>query len=193
MTLEEFGTLYTYLAKAYGKEVDDTEFCIWYDFFKKNTSNEFKKAIVEVINERRTFPSIADVKEKIIKQEDEQVNLKADEEWEKVIDSVRRYGWPRPQEALDSLQPITRNIVKRLGYEEICRADAERKMFLRSAFIKSFDSEKEDLLRYKKSNDIDTLEMRLIQERNKDTLTSGINSLVRRISDVVDEEEHNTD
>lgn len=189
MTFEEFGTLYTYLAKAYGKEVDNTEFCIWYDFFKQYNADDFKKVIIQTINENKNFPSIADIKEKLIKQEDSQTNLKADEEWEKVLESVRQYGYPRPLDALNSLQPITRNIVKRIGYEEICKADHERKMFLRSAFIKSFESEKEDLIRFKKSNNIDTLEMKMIQDRNKNVLKSGANSLIKRISDVVDEEE----
>ncbi len=189
MTFEEFSLLFNYLAKAYNKEVDDNQYAIWYDFFKQYNANDFKKAIIQTINENKNFPSIAEVKEKLIKQEDSQVNLKADEEWEKVIESVRKYGYPRPLEALNSLQPITRNIVKRIGYEEICKADHERKMFLRSAFIKSFESEKEDLIKFKKSNNTDTLEMKMIQDRNKNILKSGTNNLIKRVSDVIDEDE----
>ena len=188
MNTEEFTLAFTYLCKAYNKEVDKSQLKIWYDFLKEYPLGVFKKAIVQCINERKTFPSIAELKEIIIKQEDNQVGLKADEEWEKVLEVVRKYGRYQPEEALNNLQPITRSIVKRIGYQEICNADEDRKYNLRSAFLKSFESAKDEMIRYKKATDKDTIEMKLIQERNKNILTSGTNNLIRRISDVVDEE-----
>ncbi len=52
--------------------------------------------------------------------------------WEQVLKSIRNYGSYRVKEAMDSLNPITRQTVERLGYIELCRSTniaAERANF----------------------------------------------------------------
>ena len=39
--------------------------------------------------------------------------------------SMRLYGAPREKEALDSMSPLTRKIVQRLGYQTLCMSDNE--------------------------------------------------------------------
>lgn len=185
MNLEDFTLLFNYLCKAYNKEVDTTQLKIWYDFFKEYNGIDFKNAIIQCINEKNYFPSIAEIKELIIKQTNNEINLKADEEWNNVLECIRTYGYPQEEKALNSLQPITREIVKRIGYQELCMMDENRKYNYRSAFIKSFENEKQDIIRYMKSNNKDSIEMQLIQERNKQTL----NNVARRLIHKIDDEE----
>ena len=185
MNIEEFTLVFTYLSKAYNKEIDKSQLKIWYDFFKTYPIDQFKGAIVQCINENKYFPSIAEVKNYIVKQNNLQINLKADEEWEKVREVAREIGRYREEEALSYLEPITRNIVRRIGFQDICNADEYTRNTLRNAFIKSFESEREDLIKYDKSNNKDGAEMYLIQERNKDLLNNAVGMLVKKI----DEEE----
>lgn len=45
------------------------------------------------------------------------------EAWAEVTKAVRRYGWARPQEALESMQPTTRAAVERIGWTDICQSE----------------------------------------------------------------------
>lgn len=186
MNIEEFTLIFSYLSKAYNKDIDKSQLKIWYDFFKTYTIQEVKNAVIQCINESKYFPSIAELKSYITKQNNSQVNLKADEEWEKVRDVASRIGRYREEEALSYLEPITRNIVRRIGFQDICNADEYSRNNLRNAFIKSFESEKDDLIRYEKSNNKDTAEMSLIYQRNSDFLDKSISGLIKRIEDVKD-------
>lgn len=45
------------------------------------------------------------------------------EGWEQVNLAIRRYGYYRPKEALESLDPITREVVNRLGFTNLCLSE----------------------------------------------------------------------
>jgi hypothetical protein len=45
------------------------------------------------------------------------------EGWEQVIKAIRRYGYYDPKGALESLDPLTRECVKRLGFRELCLSE----------------------------------------------------------------------
>lgn len=47
------------------------------------------------------------------------------ESWELARKAIRKYGFYRPQEALDSLDPLTRRCVESLGFRELCMSDNE--------------------------------------------------------------------
>lgn len=183
MTESEFSFCYSYLCEAYNKDINENQMLIWYDFFRDYDVNTFKQAVIQAINENKYFPAIADIKNYIVKQDNSQVNLKADEEWEKVRQAASSIGRYREEEALLTLEPITRNIVRRIGYQDICNADEYSRNNLRNAFIKAFESEKEDLIKYNKSNNVDSVEMQLIQERNKDILNNAVGMLVKKIDE----------
>ena len=181
MEINDFTRLMQYLASAYNTQLNEDTLAVWYDFFKKYDKETFKNGILQTINKCKHYPSIAELKEIIAIQTTPQVGLSGDSEWEKVIESVRRYGYNQEDKALASLEPITRNIVKRIGFYEICMADENRKYNLRSTFLKSFENEKKELIEYKTAIKNDTEDMIAIQERNKDVLNSIANSLIKKI------------
>ena len=52
--------------------------------------------------------------------------------WDQVLRAVRKYGSYRPVEAMESMDEITREAVRRLGYKELCMSEnimAERAQF----------------------------------------------------------------
>ena len=183
MEIKEFTKIMQYLANAYDKELEQGNIAVWYDFFKGYDINTFKNAILQAINQCKYYPSIAEVKELMTIQNSPYANLKADEEWENVLDSIHTYGYNQEDKALNSLKPITREIVRRIGYQDLCMMDENKKYNYRSAFIKSFDSEKQDLIRYEGAVKNDTIEMRMIQERNKEFLNNKFQKLIKKIDD----------
>lgn len=181
MDIKEFSEIMQYLAIAYDKDLSEEKLAIWYDFFKKYDVIVFKNAILQAISQCKYHPSIAEVKEIITIQNTPQANLKADDEWEKVRESIRVYGMYREDEALASLEPITRKIVKRVGYRDICLSDENTRYNLRSAFIRAFNSEKEDVIKYESAIKNDTEDMKMIRERNKEMLNDVMTGMIKRI------------
>lgn len=45
------------------------------------------------------------------------------EAWSQVARAIRLYGWARPDEALDSMEPTTRAAVQRIGWTDICKSE----------------------------------------------------------------------
>ena len=181
MDIKEFSKIMQYLAIAYDKDLNEEKLAVWYDFFKKYDVETFKNGILQAISKCKYYPSIAEVKEIITMQSTPQANLKADEEWEKVRQSIRIYGMYREEEALASLNPITRNIVKRVGFRDICLSDENTRYNLRSAFVRAFNSEKEDLIKYESAVKDDTEDMKMIRGRNKEMLNDVMSVMIKRI------------
>lgn len=181
MEFSDFTRLMQYLASAYNTQLSEDSLMVWYDFFKKYDKETFKNAILQTINQCKHYPSIAELKEMIAVQTTPQVTLSGDKEWEKVLESVRKYGYYQEDKALNSLEPITREVVKRIGFSEICMADESRKYNLRSTFLKSFENEKQDLIKYTNAIKNDTEEMIAIQDRNKELLSNMATGLIKRI------------
>lgn len=45
------------------------------------------------------------------------------EAWEETCKAISRYGFYRPKEALESLRPLTRETVNRLGFSNLCMSE----------------------------------------------------------------------
>ena len=45
------------------------------------------------------------------------------EAWEETCKAISRYGYYRPKEALESLRPLTRETVNRLGFSNLCMSE----------------------------------------------------------------------
>lgn len=114
---------------------------IWYEDFKNTPKEDFNKAIQEIRYTNKFFPSIADIKEKVAKGN---VNLPlAEDEWQEVINSIRKYGYYRQEQALESLNPYTRKITQYIGFERICMASPEEQKWNKKNFIEEYNSLKD--------------------------------------------------
>ena len=68
------------------------------------------------------------------------------EAWQEVSNAVRRYGSYRPNEALESMSPLTRKATERIGFVNICMSEnpsAERASF-RMIYENLVEREKKD-------------------------------------------------
>ena len=138
MTKIQFIKAMTFLAIAYNKEFTEEQLNVWYDFFKNESFEDLKKAIKRIIPKKTHIPSIAELKEELTYVKTPLLQLKADEEWDKVKQAIRTYGFYRADEAMKSFNPLTAQVVRSLGgFEKICQnTDGD---WLRKNFIEIFE------------------------------------------------------
>jgi len=120
------------------------EATLWYEMLKDIEYDAASAAVKRWVSLNKWCPTIADIRELSTVVKGNTVN-EWEEEWDKVIDAVHRYGYTRPEEALNSLPDMTRNIVKRLGYKTICMSEnisIERANF-RDVYNREADKQRE--------------------------------------------------
>ncbi len=105
-------------------------------------------ALIKVLTTAKFFPTIAEIREAIteITTPDRPSPMEA---WEQVRKAIREYGYYREEQALVSLPPVTRDVVKSLGWKEICLS--ENPEIIRAQFRQAYEvvsnrQHKEDLL-----------------------------------------------
>lgn len=135
MTPQEFASGMNFLGQAYGKEFDRNQLNVWYSFFKNETQEDFKQALVRIISKSKFMPSIAEIKEELRTIQNTFLLLLPEEEWAKVQKAIGKYGFYNAEEAEASFDPFTAKVVRNMGgFRKICMAednDWSRKNFMR--------------------------------------------------------------
>lgn len=115
---------------------------VWTRDFENTPKEIFNKAINNIRNKNRFFPSIADIKEEIAKMKIGDIP-EAEDEWQEVISAVHRWGSYRQAEALEDLKPYTAKIVGYIGYMNICTATKEEQVWNKKEFIEEYNALKD--------------------------------------------------
>lgn len=115
---------------------------VWTKDFEKVSKDVFNKAINNIRNKNKFFPSIADIKEEIAKMQVSNIP-EAEDEWQNVLKAVGTFGSYRQQEALESLKPYTAKIVCYVGFNRICMATPEEQIWNKKEFIAEYNSLKD--------------------------------------------------
>lgn len=132
---------YTYPSSFKDYTQEDVQFMIkmWCDDFKNDNPEIFTTAIERLRMKNKYCPSIAEIKQEIALISNPTLQLKADEEWEKVRMAIRRYGYYRSDEAMKTLNPVTASVIRMLGgWETICQSSNGD--WLRKNFMELFDT-----------------------------------------------------
>lgn len=132
MTKEQFLKGITFLTIAYNKEFTEEQVSVWYEFFRNDDYEVFRNAVKRIIPKNQFMPSIAELKQEIANISNPILQLDIDEEWNNVIQAIRKYGYYRVEEALNSLNEYTRQIVRTIGWYRLCMSENiewERKTF----------------------------------------------------------------
>lgn len=127
MTKEEFGRIAAYMRGAYsGKNFlpDKASVAVWYEELKDLDAETLFLAVKKHTATSKFPPSIAELREAAAEITHGEVPEWADG-WEEVRQAMRFYGSYRPEEALRSMTPITRQAVERLGFAELCASENE--------------------------------------------------------------------
>lgn len=127
--------------KDFSKEDTEMMIIVWLDTFSDNNPKEFETAIKRLMKTSKYMPSIAEIKQEIALISNPVIQLNADQEWDEVINAVRKYGSYREDEALNSLKPYTKHIARQVGFKRICMS--ENIQWERKEFIDLFNMNKE--------------------------------------------------
>ena len=95
---------------------------LWYMELKDLPYDVAMMALREHVHTSKWSPSISELREKAAEIQ----NGKAadwGEGWQKTMEAIRRKGMYREQEALESMDEITRATVERLGYQNLCLSE----------------------------------------------------------------------
>lgn len=80
-------------------------------------------AVLKVLSTSKFFPTLAEIREAIA-QLTQPRQLDAMEAWGLIIEAIRKYGYSRQREALDSLPEDVAGMVKRFTWWELCMSES---------------------------------------------------------------------
>lgn len=109
---------------------------LWCEDFKNTQKELFIKAINNLRNTSTYLPNVAMIKKEIANIQIKEIP-KAEDEWLKVLQAVRRYGSYREKEALESLEEYTSYITRHIGYQNIC--SSEDQTWNKKEFIEEYE------------------------------------------------------
>jgi hypothetical protein len=123
MTKGEVAKLLVVLAASYPKfEVDDVKVQVWYEMLGDLDYAVASMAVKKIIMQNTFPPAIAEVRKAVTElMNPEQVT--SSEAWGEVTRAIRNYGYYREGEALASMSPITAQLVRYMGWREICMSE----------------------------------------------------------------------
>ena len=125
MEFDEFKNLVKGMKAVYTIErflPDPESIKIWYSLLKDIPYNVLNAAIQKYMLSNKFPPTIADLRELAVSLQQGELPDWGDA-WEEVTLAIRRYGSYRAGEALDSLSPLARKAVQRLGYLQLCSSE----------------------------------------------------------------------
>jgi len=123
MTKGEVAKLLTVLAASYPKfEVDDLKVHVWHEMLGDLDYAVANIAIKKLIMQNTFPPAIAEVRKAAAELTNPE-NLTSSEAWGEVTSAIRNYGYYREGEALASMSPTTAQVVRYMGWREICMSE----------------------------------------------------------------------
>ena len=139
MDRDEFKLLVKGMKAVYAQPTfipDQDAFNMWFALIGDLSYEVCNVAIQKYMLTNKFPPTVAEVRE-IAANVQNGDQLTWGESWERALNAVRRYGSYNVQEALNSLDPLTRKCVENIGFLEICRS--ENIMVERAHFQKIFE------------------------------------------------------
>ena len=125
MNAQEFSTIAMAIRSAWPNAnlmLDDKAKDVWYTMLADLDYNACLVAIKEHMSTCRFAPSIAELRERCSNVTSVPVQSWGDA-WEDVISAIRFCGMYREEEALQRMDAITRQCVKRLGFQNLCTSE----------------------------------------------------------------------
>jgi len=122
MKTDEIATLVT-LALANYPGIQDKDMgptvALWEKMLSDIPYEIAESALIKVLATARFFPTVAEIREAAASIVNPAIPSAA-EAWGEVVQAIRRYGYYREEEALASLSPATAQVVRWIGWQEIC-------------------------------------------------------------------------
>lgn len=139
MSFEEWKRIAKGLRSAYTNDrfLPDTDALkVWYELLKDLPYEQVSVAAYKYMEMEHYPPTPSDLRKALVPEREEW-----DEAWGRVIHAVRYYGSWDTKKAIESLDPLTRKVVKNFGgFERICDLEYKDMDILRSNFRDTYNT-----------------------------------------------------
>lgn len=125
MNKEEFSKWAMALKTYYPREnllPNSQAIALWFQELQDIPFQVAEAALRKWVQTNKWSPSIAEIREQAASVALPEIPDWG-EAWEQTIRAIRKYGHYRQQEALESLDPLTRKTVERLGFRNLCASE----------------------------------------------------------------------
>lgn len=138
MTKEEFMYLIAAMKSNYKNfGVDSKEqLKFWYEMLSDLDYTLAEIAVKTIISSSPYAPTISDIRKAAANTVEELPESAS--AWGEVTSAIRKYGYYQQEKAIESLSPLTRQVVKFMGFRELCLS--ENMMADRAHFQRMFDT-----------------------------------------------------
>ena len=126
MTFNEFKVLAKGMKAVYTAATflpDEDSIKIWYRLLQDIPYEVANIAIQRHMMTNKFPPTIAEIREQAALSVNNELNSDWGQSWEQVCRAIRTYGLWGTEEAFASMDDITRQCVKRLGWKELCMSE----------------------------------------------------------------------
>ena len=140
MNRQEFSRLADAMRSYYPKETimpTKESMNLWYEELKDLDFCMAAAALRKHVHENKWSPSIAEIRAQVVEIQAEKTDW--GDGWQEVLSAVRRFGIYDEEGALNSMSGMTREVVKRLGWKQICMTEQDELMSVRANFRMIFE------------------------------------------------------
>lgn len=126
MDKREFGLFVSALRTYYSKEnllPNQQAVELWYRQLQDVPYPVACAVLDKWVATNKWSPSIADIREAVAEIQSGGAAPDWGEGWKQALNAIRRFGMYNETEAMESLPPLTRETVQRLGYRELCLSE----------------------------------------------------------------------
>ena len=148
MTKKEFATFAMALKTYYPREnllPNEQAMELWFNQLQDIPYKVAETGLNKWVSLNKWSPSIAEIREMASSVSHGDLPDWGDA-WEEVLRAIRKFGHPRPIEAMQSLSPLARKATERIGFLNLCRSEnisADRANF-RMIYEQLADREKKE-------------------------------------------------
>lgn len=123
MTKQEFMKIVSAIQNYYPRAVifpTKESIALWYEELKDLTYEQLVTALRRHVATSKWSPTIAELREQCV-----EIEIPVNDwgvAWEELQRAIHNWGWTREKEAMESMSKLTRETVKRLGYQTLCES-----------------------------------------------------------------------
>lgn len=128
--------------KSFTKEEAEQVVDLYEMAFKEDDAQDVVRALKEIIFTSEYPPAIATIKKAIANNKTSNIPL-AEDEWNKVLELVGKYGSYNVEKALNEMNDYTRYIVNHVGFINICMADYDHLKWYKKDFVEDYNNLKD--------------------------------------------------
>lgn len=117
---------------------DQYAFELWYAMLKDLPYEAATAALHEYILTEKYPPTVSDIRKRATKMLSEEIP-DSGKAWEMARKAVHKFGYMRADEAVASLDPVTGEAVRRMGFQTMCDSSADEQGVTRAQFMRIYE------------------------------------------------------